>query len=118
MSTYELFLNPKDSALKPSILSQMLFSIERLIDNDGSLSLIGTAFQSFIEHKLSAQDLEKDLMQCVQLFGEEETIRNVTRFIVHVIPLDQRTQKQQQFVKICSTLGLINLEVLDLPKQK
>lgn len=118
MTPYELFLNPKDSALKPSILSQMLFSIERVTDQDGSLSLISSIFHDFTTNKLSVRDLADNLVRGIELFGKQEMTKNVTRFIVHVIPLDQRTQKQQQFVKICSTIGLINLEVLDLPKQK
>ncbi len=119
MSSYELLLNPIDSALQPSFLSQILFSVERVRDQDGSLSLIGAAFHLFTVNKLTPQELERHLLQGSQtLFGEKEMIKNVTRFILHVIPLDQRTPKQQAFVRMCSKLGLIDLDAVGIPVKK
>lgn len=114
----EILLNPIDSALKPSFLSQVLFSVERITDFDGSLSLIGSVFNVFTSNKLSTKGLEQHLLQGVSLYGEEEMIRNVTRFIAHVISFYQRTQKQQEFVKICGNLGLIDIDILGIPKEK
>ena len=115
---FEHPLHPTDSALTPSFLSHILFSVEKITDFDGPLSLIGSTFNLFTSNKFSRDDVEQHLRQGVSLYGEEEMIRNITRFIVHSMSLDQRTPKQQMFVKICGNFGLINVEILGISKSK